>query len=65
MDEQEKTEIYLNRCGSMCPHPEDECPHLDGEICGLEEPWFDCDDFIAENGDEIQNAEFEIAEVEG
>lgn len=64
MDEYEKHEIYLNRCGSECPYPDCDCGMLDGEICTLEEPWFDCDDFIAANGDEIQNAEQEIAEKE-
>lgn len=68
MDEYQKHEIYLNNCGSMCPFEEDEteCPYRDKDegVCLLDEPWFDCNDFMAENAAEIQNAEFEIGDDE-
>lgn len=59
MDEHD---IYEEECGYICPFPQDECPYLleDGETCGLEEPWFDCDDFIAERACEIQQAELRL-----
>lgn len=65
MDEDQKHEIYQNECGSYCPHDETDCPYRGDEgICELEEPWFDCDDFIHEHAEEIQEAEEEIARLE-
>lgn len=62
MQNMEEHEIYERECGYACPCPEDECPHLleDGETCDLEEPWFDCDDFIHERADDIQEAELRL-----
>lgn len=55
MDERE---IYLEECGCECPYgKEGDCSYCDGGICTMEDPWFDCDDFMTEYENEIANAE--------
>lgn len=55
MNESRKKEIYLEECGSECPMYEP-CPHCKNGVCTLDEPWFDCDDFAAENADDMYAA---------
>lgn len=56
-----RKDIYLYECGCECPVAAIECPYLNGEgFCTLEEPWYDCDDFMAERWVEINNAEIRI-----
>ena len=55
MNEDRKKEIYLECCGCECPMYEP-CPHCEDGVCTLEEPWLDCDDFAAENADNMEEA---------
>lgn len=64
MNEDRKHTIYMENCGCMCPQLEP-CPHMNEDgACTLEEPWFDCDDFMYERADEIAAAEDDIADEE-
>ncbi len=58
-------DIYLDFYGCRCPCPQKKCSLLKFEnVCGLEEPWFDCDEFQNAFFLDIANAENEIDSLE-
>lgn len=54
-------DIFLEECGSCCPI-KDGCPHKELGVCTMEEPWYDCADFIQEHESDIFYAETRIEE---